>query len=56
MKVLTEARKFGASVAGGLVALLAAGLIPEPYDTYAIAVVGFLTSIGVYKARNRESA
>lgn len=49
------ARKFVVGVAGLAASLLAAGLIPAPYNHYVEAVLAALTAAGIYSARNAPS-
>lgn len=55
MITLGEARKAVASALGGLSALLATGLIPEPYNTWSVAAIMFFTVLGVYRLPNDEA-
>lgn len=49
------ARKFVVGVAGLAASLLAAGLIPSPYNHYVEAALAFLTAAGIYAAKNAPS-
>jgi hypothetical protein len=45
--LIAQFRKYLIAAAGYVAALLAYGLIPDPYDKYAAALLAFLASVGV---------
>lgn len=53
-KVFTIARKAGVAVLGVVVMGLSNGVIPEPWDKVAVAVLAVATYFGVYSVPNKE--
>jgi hypothetical protein len=49
---IAQARKLLVAVAGYVAALLAYGLLPDPWDKYAAAGLAFLASVGIYRTQN----
>lgn len=49
---LAEVRKAAVAVCGGIAMVLATGLVPEPYKTWATAVLAVGTAFGVYQVQN----
>lgn len=51
----SEARKFGIALLGFASNAVAAGVVPEPYKTWVVAVIGFATAVGVFRAGNTNA-
>lgn len=59
MKKLTtfvlEAKKTVTAAVGALAMVLGAGILPDPERGWAVALLAFLTTVGVYKASNQPA-
>lgn len=52
LQLKTKSRKLAALIIGAIATLVSTGLVPEPWNTYANAVILIGTAVGVYTARN----
>lgn len=52
---LDQTRKAITSAFGGLVAILATGIVPEPWNTWAVTAVMVATVLGVYRVPNEPA-
>lgn len=53
-RLLTDARKAGVAVVGGLAEALSLGLLPEPWSKWAAVIVAAATAAGVYGVGNKD--
>ena len=53
LKWFTEAKKTGVVVLSILVSALALGLIPDPWNKYAVIVIQIATAAGVFSVKNK---
>jgi hypothetical protein len=53
---MAEVRKAITAALGGLVAILGTGIVPEPWNTWAVTVVMVATVLGVYNVPNEPAA